>query len=485
MAIIDQLQRLKEKSPQIILFKESERKLSADDLYQHSSKLAAYLNSIGIQPESNISILLPRGIDATIAIYASLFLNCRYIPIDIQSPHDRKKFIISDARSSCVIGQGDCPDWLSDHNIHYINIQNELPIQEQTVRLTPDQDENIAAILYTSGSTGTPKGVAISSLAVLAFCNWAMHTFTIDSNDRIANLAPNHFDLSLFDLFAGPLTGATTVFMPDALKLSPAKLTDWLIENKITSWYTVPSMLSFWLLKGGLIEKNLCSLRQILFAGEVFHSSKLLELMKLLPTTNFYNLFGPTETNVCLYWPVYQDNIQPQKPIPIGISACDAKINISPEDGELLVKGPCLMQGYWNNGTLSLPLDEDGWFHTGDKISTNHLGEYEYHGRLDRMIKSAGYRIEPAEIETALNFVDDISAAAVIGITDPISGTRIMAAIQTNNIDRRSIQKAMAKKLPSYMQPCFYLFVEEMPILSNGKIDYQKITSMIQSTQSQ
>lgn len=480
MNIASALQSLVEQHPKQVLFEEAEHALSAQALLQSATSLATQLQQLGIPPQSNIGINLPRGIPASTAIYAILLMGGCYVPLDPQSPHNRLAYIAQDADTRCIIGVGECPQWVAALKRPYLDLQNTQITPDKPFIAPTIDPEHLAALLYTSGSTGQPKGVAISHRAIMAFVKWAQATFSLQKTDRIANLAPYHFDLSLFDLFAGPLTGATTLTLPDRLKLAPGKLVDWLANQNISSWYTVPSILGFLVLKGGLAEKSLPRLRQILFAGEVFPTPKLRQLNIFLPNTKLYNLFGPTETNVCLYWPLEATRLASDAPIPIGNAACDAELMIAPESNELLLKGDCLMTGYWHNGAPRLPLDAQGWFHTGDKVAVNEVGEYEYHGRLDRMIKSAGYRIEPAEIEAMLNMNESVSACAVISTSDAISGTRIIAAVAGKNLNQQTLRKYMHAKLPAYMQPARYLVLEKLPMLSNGKTDYRTIERMTQ-----
>jgi non-ribosomal peptide synthetase component F len=138
----------------------------------------------------------------------------------------------------------------------------------------------MATILYTSGSTGNPKGVAISHQALLNFSSWTQTTFKLNQQERIASLAPFHFDLSIFDLFSSLASGATVYFLPARLSLSPSRLTAWLSKYKITTWYTVPSLLSFIALKGALQTTDLSHLKRLLFAGEVFPSQHLIKLIR-------------------------------------------------------------------------------------------------------------------------------------------------------------------------------------------------------------
>lgn len=462
-----------------ILFKEAERSLNAGQLRSLASSLARKLLTLGIKPSSRVCLYLPGKLDATIAVYGILHMGGCYVPIDYHTPEQRLRFIVADAKSDCCIGSGERPGWL-DADIAYLNINDivELDPASSISECFNVNSEAIAALLYTSGSTGTPKGVAISHRAIRAFVSWSASTFDIKASDRLASLTPFHFDLSLFDLFIGLQTGASTLFIPETLKLMPGRMLDWFESNQITSWYTVPSILKFLLMRGGLADRNLPALRQILFAGEVFPSPQLKELLKLMPHTQFYNLFGPTETNVCLYWPVSFDNINSAKPIPVGIPAGSIATMISDKNGELLIKSPYLMSGYWSNGKLDLPLDEQGWFHTNDLVSLNKQNEFEYHGRLDRMIKSAGYRVEPAEVEAAICTLKDVTAAAVIALPDSVSGAKIAALVAGEGLSLPAIRKGLSKLLPAYMQPGAYQLVETLPLLSNGKTDFQSITTL-------
>ncbi|MEE9342045.1 MAG: phenylalanine racemase, partial [Gammaproteobacteria bacterium] len=182
-----------------------------------------------------------------------------------------------------------------------------------------------------------------------------------------------------------------------------------------------------------------------------------------------------------LYWPVDRKRLTAGEDIPVGYPACEAELGIDPEQGELLVKGPCLMSGYWQNGQCERLLDEQGWLHTGDRVSLTNHHEYSYHGRLDRMLKCSGYRIEPAEVEQVLISAPGVDACAIIGISDPVTGTRIAAAIESEQHDRRALQVFAKNHLPPYMRPAYYLYLDKLPLLANGKKDYQQINQEIRA----
>jgi amino acid adenylation domain-containing protein len=458
--------------PNHIALIQGQKQLSYKDLATNAAAIANFLSK---QAEGNqrIVILLERGIDAATAILACLHSGFCYIPLDINNPAQRLNFIIEDADVLFVIGQGNKPDWLNGHHtwldLDSVKATNDTVAPEKQI-----SPESLAAILYTSGSTGQPKGVALSHRAIRNFTQWAGETFQIKANDNIASLSPFYFDLSTFDLFTSLSQGATVNFIPQKLTLSPSKLTEWLSDNNITTWYTVPSLLSFIALKGSLEITHLPKLKTIMFAGEVFSTPQLIKLTQLLPEVNFYNLYGPTETNVCCYWPVNKQQLDNNIPIPIGIPACSSTLKITPATGELQVKSKNNLSGYWQKGQLTSIIEE--YYSTGDKVSINSNSEYCYHGRLDRMLKCSGFRVESAEIERVINNHSGVEQCVIIGITDPTSGQRPVAAIiLSQGAELSEVNLFIRQRLPAYMRPCKYIQMETIPCLANGKIDYQAI----------
>ncbi len=456
---------------------EGKQKLSYGELQQRVLQLSAVLQQH--KPVQRVAIALDRGIDAVIAIFATLQSGGCYLPLDIKNPAQRLSFIVEDADVQYVIGKGACPHWLQEKSL-WLDIDNIHPLAPQQQK-TNIEAESLAAILYTSGSTGKPKGVALSHRAMLHFANWAADTFQICQDDNIASLAPFHFDLSVFDLFSALNRGASIHFIPSRLTLSPSRLTAWLAEQQISIWYTVPSILSFIALKGSLSTTALTHLGTILFAGEVFPTPQLINLSRQLADVKFYNLYGPTETNVCCYWPVERNRLKAQQPIPIGFAAAGAELEIDVNSGELKVLSANNLSGYWQKGCLVKAVDERGFYHSGDKVSLNAKGEYCYHGRLDRMLKCSGYRVEPAEIERIIEQSPEIKYCAVVGIDDNASGQRPAAAVVLKKGSQLAeMNKTIRQNLPAYMQPCKFLQLDSLPRLSNGKTDYLSLQQQLE-----
>ncbi len=462
------------KSPEKWAFVEAEQYISYQQFQARVAKIATYLQQQSAQG-CCIAIALERGINAASCIYGILSAGAIYLPLDIKNPAPRLNFIINDAQPKYIIGLGTAPHWLKA-NEKWLDLTDILHTTAD-FHLSDVSASALAAILYTSGSTGTPKGVALSHSALLNFCHWAQQTFHIDATARLASLTPFHFDLSIFDLFTSLAAGASVYFIPAPLTLAPSRLSTWLSDQQITVWYTVPSILSFLALKGSLHDTPLPKLKQLLFAGEVFPSAQLITLTNLLPQTELYNLYGPTETNVCCYWRIERAQLTTTQNIPIGKPACQANLSINPETQELLVNSPSNFSGYWQAGKLHALQTSD--YPTGDKVSRNAQGEYCYHGRLDRMLKCSGYRVEPAEIEHNINQLTGIAACAVVGIKDKTSGQRPVAAVVLKpGADLATSIKPLRQQLAAYMQPCQFITLANLPVLSNGKTDYQAIQSL-------
>lgn len=471
--------------PKHTILRKNETALDWESLKLRIYSLAKVLIAIGMKPQDRIAVVLPRGLDAAIAIYSILYGGGVYVPLDINNPKHRLSYIIRDAGVKIILGETIKADWCPD-KIQWLNIVDIVDIVEvhsEDIEVSKGKNfggDHLAAILYTSGSAGKPKGVALSHRAMCAFTDWAGEELKITTDDTIASLSPFYFDLSVFDLFTSLHFNACVNFMPNELTMSPAKMALWLAENEATIWYTVPSVLSFLVSKGNLLNTPLPRLRVILFAGEIFPTHQFLSLSRLLPHVMFYNLYGPTETNVCSFWPVNIKNLNSSLPLPIGFPACGNSLKIDPENEELLVTGPTLMSGYWQDGCLKNVFDEEGWYRTGDRVSINDHGEFVYKGRLDRMVKIFGYRIEPREIEDVIYTFSGVQECAVIGITDQKGQIQLAACIAARpKGDKLMFKKFLNQNLPAYMHPTYICWTDTLPRLNNGKLDHKKIEYLV------
>ncbi len=471
MSLLEGFSRNLEAHPLAPCLAEGERRLNYRQVAEAAGGIAGKLRRLGLPRERPIAVALPKGIDAACAVLAVLAAGHCYLPLDLKAPRQRLRWILEDAGASAVIAHQPWEGanaWIDPR-----------PLPPAPLPPLPRGEEDLAAILYTSGSTGHPKGVALSHRAIRAFCDWAGELVALGPQDRIAAIAPLHFDLSTFDLFSTLSAGAGVHFLPETLLIAPSRLTGWLATEGVTGLYTVPSLLSFWAWKGNLKTGILPDLRFILFAGEVFPTPRLRRLADRLPQTRLYNLYGPTETNVCCHWPVDRGRLEDDQPIPIGTPACGDRLHIAPGDGELWVRGPTLASGYWRQGKLSPLVNARGWYQTGDRAGRNAAGEYIYLGRLDRMLKVSGHRVEPAEIEAALLSFPQVTDCAVVGVEDWQGIRPAAAVVMEEDVSPARIRGWLAQRLPAYMLPAFVRRLDSLPRLSNGKPDLAAVQRLL------
>jgi len=465
-----------------------------------------------------VGLRLYKSIDAVAAIFGILKAGAAYVPVDAESPAARAAFILNDCQVKVVITHHALEEALRQElraiaaapptMITLHEGDGPLPLHSrlaslQSVDPAPEvpsvsaREEDIAYILYTSGSTGNPKGVVLTHRNALSFVNWCSDTFRPSDSDVFASHAPFHFDLSILDIFVSIKHGASLVLFGEALGKEPLRLAAAISSERISVWYSTPSILSLLADYGKLQRYDYSALRFVFFAGEVFPVSRFRALRAFWNGPRFVNLYGPTETNVCTFYEVPQNGTwQGMDTFPIG-RICQPNRGLVVDEGgrpvergqqgELVVSGPNVMRGYWNlpeQDARAFVSDGHGarWYRTGDIVVEEGEGHYRYLSRRDRMVKRRGYRVELGEIEAALTRHPDIREVAVVAAPDPDSGVRIVAFVSRQS-DRDLSIIAMkgfsARVLPSYMIPDAFTVVDALPRTSTNKVDLQILKARI------
>lgn len=467
--------------------------------------LALDITRVGVGDGQRVGIYAPKSIPSAASILATLKAGGAYVPIDASAPPRRGAEILSDCGVAAVVADRKLAAILAEtcgsvKSCHEFGVSAELAaLGDDLVLLAcessqPSPVEGLAYILYTSGSTGSPKGVMHTHASARCFVDWCSETFEPTSSDRFSSHAPFHFDLSIFDLYV-PLThGATIVLIGEEDGKNPLRLAPLIGQTEISIWYSTPSVLRLLLEHGGPERSDPKNLRLVLFAGEVFSAGHLRRLQNTWPGRRYFNLYGPTETNVCTSYEVIGEVPADRRdPYPIGKAirgdetiVVDGNGHpVTPgEEGELLVTGGTVMAGYWNRPESNVSvflLDEQHrrWYRTGDIVREDEHDDYIFMGRRDRMIKRRGYRVELGEIETALYRHPFVQEAAVIAETDGAE-VRVRAFVCWNGGRPPSIvemKQFCAKNLPLYMVPDSFTFLKELPKTSTDKIDYLSMRS--------
>jgi amino acid adenylation domain-containing protein len=507
------------KWPNRVAVKGREKQISYSELDAHTSSLASFLLAEGFGRGTRVGIYLDKSIESVVSLIAALKSGAAYVPLDVTSPVDRTRYIVDNCQLSVLILEqkyfekiesilDQCPflkcvvligeyDGSNPRVLEKLknwkSIQNQsAPSDFSQVAISPD---DTAYILYTSGSTGQPKGVTLSHRNAIDYVDWIIQYLKISEQDVLSSHAPFHFDLSILDIFASLFTGAQLVLVPSGISYFPSSIVDFIANNKISIWYSVPSILVQLSQLPNLNSEKLSSLRVLIYAGEVFQFQYLNVLRRSLKGISVLNLYGPTETNVITYYEVDANAGELTENVPIGRPCPYTDIQIIDQslvpvkrgqEGELIVRSTTLMSGYWadqektNRAIRNVTINEisQPYYFTGDLVVEMDDGNLVYKGRRDHMIKSRGFRIELGEIETALSKHPLVKEAVALAIPDPQISNRIVAvvAVKVNSdITEEDLKDHCMSSLPTYMVPETIVQKDSLPKTSNGKIARQEL----------
>jgi amino acid adenylation domain-containing protein len=484
--------------------------ISYGDLNRRADALAGYLSAAGVRQGDRVGVVLPKSIAAVTALFGIMKAGAAYVPVDHTAPAERGRRILSDCDVRAVITDGRSLD-VVPHDparpVPAVLLVEPVPAPDSAVPFTRFEDAvtagavrpevqtglgDLAYILYTSGSTGMPKGVMLTHENAVSFVEWCSDVFTPSEHDRFSSHAPFHFDLSVLDIYVCLKHGATLFLISESLGKDPRELARFISHHALTVWYSTPSILTLLTQFGHLEQHDCSSLRLVLFAGEVFPVKHLRDVQRRWPSPTYYNLYGPTETNVCTYARIpsaVPDDRDTPYPIGFPCAHCDALVldgnsqEVVPgEEGLLHISGPSVFTGYWNRPTENNAafVERAGvrWYNTGDVVRWDGSDGFIYVGRRDRMVKRRGYRIELGEIERALYLHQRVREAAVIAASDAEAGVRITAFLSCDAGAAPSIielKTFCAAHLPPYMSPDRFVVRERLPRTSTDKIDYQAL----------
>ena len=514
-----------EKNSEKLMIQDGKDSITYGEMGSYTNRFAQFLAIAGCKRRDKIALYMEKSIDSFKGLIGILKADGVYIPLDYNSPSDRNRFMLKDCECNCIVsnakGFPKIMDLLKgfERKIKIIILvpikteellselekkANELP-ESVDVYFADGLDEfksgkinysnidiDLAYIIYTSGSTGTPKGVMISHRSIIDYATWTVDYFKVNPSDRLSSHAKLHFDLSVFDLYTAFKSGASLHIVPSESSMFPVKFLEFVEEQKLTIWCSVPSFLTY-VAKSGVLKKDrIPTLRAITFCGEVMPTKTIIEWMRTYPKIRYVNQYGPTETTCAsMYYEIKALPEDASVPIPIGkaipnsepFAVNEGREQLKPgETGELFIRGVGNSHGYWNNAKrtekvfIQNPLinsHREIVYATGDLVRLRADGLYDFLGRKDSQLKFMGYRVEPGDIEGALDSLNFISSSAVVGVNDPGLGGLLIVAFLTlrEQVSVSLIKESLEKKLPSYMIPKKFIVLEKMPLNQNGKID--------------
>jgi amino acid adenylation domain-containing protein len=480
-----------ERTPDAEAVRFRDRSLTYRELNARANQLANYLLKRGVGRDVLVAVCAERSIEMVVALLASLKAGGAYLPLDPEFPAERLRAILEDANPPVVLTQSHLLDSVPTTAADRLCLDAnwEKVAGESTSNPGVEVDgKDIAYAIYTSGSTGKPKGVLNVHEGIINRLLWMQDEFLLEPGDRVLQKTPYSFDISVWEFFWPLLSGAVLVVSEPGGHRDPDYLIRLIREEQISVVHFVPSMLRLFLEAPGV--EQCVSLRKVFAAGEALTYDLQQRFFERFHAP-LVNLYGPTEAAVDVTFFACQRN-STSKIIPIGRPIANTCVVILDEDrkpvpigvtGELNIGGVNLARGYLNRPELtaekflpnSIPeLDTDRLYRTGDLARFMPDGNVEFLGRIDHQIKIRGYRVELGEIEAALKDQSEIAQAVVIAREDRPGDQRLAAYLVATNgaaPESAELRKRLKTRLPDYMLPSSYTYLEELPLTRNGKFD--------------
>ncbi|MBP1473179.1 amino acid adenylation domain-containing protein [Frateuria sp. MAH-13] len=461
-----------------------------------SNRLAHYLRSQGVGPETIVAVSQERSFELVISLLAVMKAGGAYLPVAPDYPPERLGYLLEDARPLLMLTTGAIAANLPSDVLPVVCVDRDhaqwasLPATDPAVALAHD---HLIYVFYTSGSTGKPKGTMNTHGAVCNRLVWMQKEVPVAPGERVLAKTPFNFDISVCEMFWPLMAGATLVIAQPEGHRDPAYLRRLIAEQGVTTAHFVPSMLQVFLNEPGL---DTLGLRRTVSGGEALPQALAQRLFEAMPQVQvIHNLYGPTEaaievsawrctrqtveSGVLIGHPI--DNLRlhvldPQmQPVPLGVA------------GELFIGGMGLARGYLGRPGLTAekfvpdPFSGDGGrlYATGDSVRRRADGQIEYLQRLDFQVKIRGFRIELGEIEAALREQPGVREAVVLAPADAAGEKRLVAYVTGAQAPPEdALRAALSTRLPDYMVPTRLVRLEALPLSSNGKLDRKALPAV-------
>lgn len=480
------------KAPKVTAVVYKDEQLTYEELNNRSNQLAHYLIEQGVKPDSRVGLCMERSLEMVIGTLGILKAGGAYVPIDTEYPKQRIEVLLNDSGVSLLLTQEELSKTiLGKQNIPLLCLDKNWAVVNQYGTETPDvslSTTNLAYVIYTSGSTGKPKGVSVPHRAVnrLVFnCKY----MDFSAERTILQAAPISFDAATFEIWAALLHGGKCILYGEKVP-TPEMLKDVIANSHIDTLWLTTALFNL------IVDERpeiLSHVKYVLTGGDAASTYHIKRAYESCSNTQFINMYGPTENTT--FTSYYRISNQPDtsSTIPIGgpvgntsIYILDSELNPVPVGiaGELYTGGDGLARGYLDRPALSAenfipnPFSErhgERLYRTGDLACYLPDGNIHFLGRIDNQVKIRGFRIELGEIENALKEQSGVREAVVLAHSREQYGNQYLAAYivcnQRIDIDQSDLREGLKAVLPDYMIPSFFVFLDQLPITPNGKVN--------------
>ena len=485
MNLLERIDHWAAVSPEAIAHVSDDRTLTYGELRRRSDALAAHLAERLGGDRAPIAALGHREPEMLIAFLGAVKSGRPYVPLDTVLPQQRIDKILATSRAALILTPEDIAQF-SASNAH--------------APANPVQRDNPFYIVFTSGSTGEPKGVIITFACLEHFLAWmiAEQRFT-ELGETFLNQAPFSFDLSVMDLYCSLATGGTLFSISRDLVANPKMLYRALANSSVTTWVSTPSFAQMCLVEEKFGEAMLPRVRRFLFCGETLAPQTAARLLKRFPGAQVWNTYGPTEATVATTSVRIDHTIlEKYSPLPVGYAMPGTEVFVADENrevlpankrGEIIIAGPNVSPGY-----LARPdLTANTFFQHGSQRAyrTGDLGQIRdnllfFEGRIDEQIKLNGYRIELGDVEANLRALALVRDAVVIPVIKNGAVQSLAAFVVLSARDEGSdfelahtLRKQLGERVPAYMLPRKFVFLDAFPMTANGKADRTRLAKSL------
>lgn len=508
MLVNEFLESSAEALPEKVALIYKDYRLTFSEVEKKANQVANALKEKGLHRQERAAIYLDNSVESVISIFGIAKAGGVFLVINPQVKANKIKYILNDCQTKVLITDknhlkevenvlSECPDLrfiiLTDtesqkdiDRISFSEILHKYPTKRPLIESI---DIDLACLIYTSGSTGIPKGVMCTHQNVASAASSIIEYLENTPDDIILNVLPLSFDYGLYQALMSFKFGGTLIL--ERSFLYPYPIIDLLIKEKATGFPLVPTMAAILLKLKGLEKYDFSGLRYISNTAQALPPQHITQLQKIFSKTKIYSMYGLTECKRVSYLP--PDELK-KRPASVGIAMPNTEVYIVDENGnkitqageigELIVRGANVMRGYWNlpEETEKVyrpgPIPGEKVLYTGDYFKMDEEGFLYFVSRMDNMIKTAGERVSPKEIENVLYNLKGVNEAAIIGIDDEILGQAIKAFVslkEDSELTTADILRFCSKNMESFMIPKYIEIWDELPKSSHGKIDKKKL----------
>jgi amino acid adenylation domain-containing protein len=472
------------------------RSLTYAELTTMSDRLARHLVAEGVMSGEPVGLYVERSLEMVVAMLAVLKVGGAFVPLDLAYPSDRLSFMLKDTGARVVLTfshlQGDLD--LAD-DIKVVCLDEEIA-EHAAERVRPQVEAtDLACILYTSGSTGRPKGVEVPHRSIVRLV-MNTHYARFDESRVFLQLVPISFDVAEFEIWGALLHGATCVLYPGYGVPDPRVLQSLIGDYGITTLWLTTSLFNT------VVDDEpelLDGVEELLIGGEALSVAHIVKAQQRLPSVQFINGYGPTESNITTYYRIPRPFDPSLSSVPIGKAIANSSVYILDQalcqvdpgvEGEVYIGGDGVARGYLNLPEktaacfISDPFSGDPeakLYKTGDRARYLDDGDIDFIGRMDDQVKIDGHRIELGEIEAVIRSNAGVRDAGVTVFQSEAGLKQLVAyvAFAESNSDFSILKSDLAAQLPDYMVPYHWMALDKIPLTENGKLDRRALPSPV------